>query len=343
VEKITAFVKKLLHSKIFYVFIVIVIAVIGVGFFVKTKNVKPSITAVVAVGNLKEELVLSGEINAQDKTNLFFPTSGKISWIGVKEGDNVKKYQTLATLDQASVMKSLQSSLLDYNKQRNAFDQLKDDKNVQKPQDAANNELKRILENNQYDLDKAVLSVELKDLAKKDSVITSPIEGLVTNIANYFPGNNIVAGVNLFEVINPNTIYFSALADQTEVVKLSEGQTCEITLDSFDGEKINGIIKHISFTPDVNESGTEYRIDIEVNKDNLNSKFRLGMSGDATFITDEKENTLYIPSKFVKSDDKGTYVLAGKKKEKKYIKTGLETDDNTEVTEGLNSGDIVYD
>lgn len=67
------------------------------------------------------------------------------------------------------------------------------------------------------------------------------------------------------------------------------------------------------------------------------------MSGDATFIIHEKENALYVPSKFIKSDEKGSYVLFGKNKEKRYIKTGLETDESIEITQGVNEGDIVYD
>ena len=47
-------------------------------------------------------------------------------------------------------------------------------------------------------------------------------------------------------------------------------------------------------------------------------------------------------TEIIKSDEKGSYVYVGKK-EKRYIKLGLEGDDFTEVTQGLNPGDIVYD
>ena len=57
--------------------------------------------------NLKESLTFSGEINANEKVTLRFQTSGRLSWVGVKEGDFVKKYQTIASLDQREVKKKL--------------------------------------------------------------------------------------------------------------------------------------------------------------------------------------------------------------------------------------------
>lgn len=338
--RLTAFIRLFLKKKKILA-ILLVIALIGIGFLVRNRNSSPQESTIVKSGNLKEELVLSGEISATEKTNLFFPVSGKISWIGVEEGDEISKNQSLATLDQSSVVKNLQSSLLDYSKERNNFEQTKEDNGNATPENAANLEIKRILENNQYDLDKAVLAVELKDIAKRDSVIVSPFKGIVASKSNYYVGNNIAFGTALFEIVNPDTVYFSVSADQTEVVSLDIGEECEISLDAFEGKKISGKIESISFTPDENESGTVYRVKVSVTGDI--PSFRIGMTGDATFIVREKENALYVSSKFIKSDENGSYVLVGENKEKRYIKTGLETEEDIEITEGINEGDVVYD
>ncbi len=339
-SRITAFINFFKNKKKLLA-ILIIIALVIVGIFIKNRNSKPQDSATVKSGNLKEELVLSGEINATEKTNLFFPVSGKINWIGVNEGDEISKNQTLASLDQSSVVKSLQSTLLDYSKQRNNFEQTKDDNGNGTPATAPNAEIKRILENNQYDLDKAVLAVELKDIAKRDSILTSPFKGIVASKSNYYVGNNITFGTTIFTILNPETIYFSVSADQTEVVSLNIGDDCEITLDAFEGKRIKGVIESISFVPDENESGTVYKVKVSVTGDI--PSFRIGMTGDATFIIKEKENALYLPSKFIKSDEKGSYILLGKKKEKKYVKTGLESDESVEIVEGVSKGDIVYD
>src|SRR3989304_237823 len=61
--------------------------------------------------NLREVLTLSGEINAEEKVSLKFQTSGRLAWVGVKEGDYVKKYQGIASLDQRDVKKTLEKKL----------------------------------------------------------------------------------------------------------------------------------------------------------------------------------------------------------------------------------------
>src|SRR3990167_4452714 len=73
--------------------------------------------------NLKESLTFSGEINANEKVTLRFQTSGRLSWVGVKEGDFVKKYQTLASLDQREVKNRLQKYLNTFVSQRLTFEQ----------------------------------------------------------------------------------------------------------------------------------------------------------------------------------------------------------------------------
>ena len=77
--------------------------------------------------NLREVLTLSGEINAEEKVSLKFQTSGRLAWVGVKEGDYVKKYQTLASLDQRDIKNRLQKYLNTFVSQRLTFDQTKDD------------------------------------------------------------------------------------------------------------------------------------------------------------------------------------------------------------------------
>src|SRR3990167_6653547 len=56
-------------------------------------------TAKVERGTVIEELVLSGEIDADEYAKLTFPTSGKIAWVGISEGDEVKRGQALTKLD----------------------------------------------------------------------------------------------------------------------------------------------------------------------------------------------------------------------------------------------------
>lgn len=341
-KKIVGFAKKRWY-------ILIVLFLVG-GFFVNkqmqaTAQAKKSSTYTVGRMTLKEDLSLSGTINAEEHVTLQFQTAGLLSWVGVKEGDYVKKYQGIAALDQRSVTKNLQKNLNDYAKSRNTYEQSKDDNSRvgDQPTHEQGDKMKRLLENAQYDLTSSVFTVELQDLAKQYSYLTTPIDGIVIRADAKYPGVNI--GItSTYEVVNPKTIFFSALADQTDVVKLQKDMKAAVQLDSYPEKKMDGTIYFISFIPKAGETGTVYEIKMALN-DNANEQnaYRLGMTGDATFTLQEKNNVITIPSTYIKTEGDKKYVWKSTKgkEEKKYIKTGLEVDGNSEILSGIDEGDVL--
>ena len=76
----------------------VIIVLLVAGFFGK-RQFFPSIDGYeiseVKRGTVKEELILSGSVSADEDAKLTFPTGGEISWVGVKEGDTVKKVKLL--------------------------------------------------------------------------------------------------------------------------------------------------------------------------------------------------------------------------------------------------------
>ncbi len=290
---------------------------------------------------LQETLSLSGKIAAEEKATLRFQTSGYLAWVGVKEGDRVKANQVIAGLDQQELQKTFQKYLNDYRNARWDFDQLS--QTTYKDQ-VITDTIKRTIDQSQFDLNNAVLDVEIKNLAIQFSNLWTPIDGIVTRVETPLPGVNIIPTQAEFEIVNPATIYFSALADQTDVVKLQEGMRGEIVLDSYPEKTIPGIIKRISFTPKPGESETVYEVKISAS-DSGTLNLRLDMGGDADFVTSDKKAVLAVPLKALKTsgDQRYVYVRKDGKKKKVNVAVGLETDSLAEITSGLTEGDLVYD
>ena len=293
--------------------------------------------------DVKEFLSISGQLEAEEKAILRFQTSGRLAWVGVKEGDYVKKYQLIASLDQRDLKNRLQKYLNTYVKQRLTFEQTKDDY-WQKQFDLSEvvrKKSERILEQNQYDLENTVLDVEYQNLIIENANIWTPIEGVVVRVDVPFSGLNITPAQAEFEIINPKTLYFSATADQTEVVSLKQGQKGKIIFDSFPNEEFDGEIYWIAFTPKKGESGTVYQIKIKF--DPKGYDFKLGMSGDVEFLIKEKKNVITVPQGYLKKDKKGDYVnlIKNGKVNKIYIKKGEEIDGKVIIQEGLKEGDFI--
>ncbi|VVA43722.1 conserved hypothetical protein [Candidatus Roizmanbacteria bacterium] len=322
----------------------IVLAVILILAFIFYKfNTKPKTTEKsykVKTTNLKEELSFSGQVNATEKVTLRFQTSGRLAWVGVKEGDYVKKYQGIASIDTRDVKKTLEKKLLAFSKTRWDFDQTKDDN-----KDVLTDKIKRVLEKSQFDLTSSILDVELQNLALEYSYLSSPIEGIVTRIEAPFAGVNIIPTQAEFEIINPKTIYFSATADQTEVIKLKTKDEGDLTLDAYPDLKNKVKIDYLGFIPKTGETGTVYEVRMKI-QDSINSEsLRYGMTGDTTFVLREKNNILAIPVSYLKGSKGNDYVYmkTNNKRNKIKVETGDEIDGMIEITLGLNANDTIYD
>ena len=76
--------------------------------------------------DISHQITLSGSIDAKDKAEVRFQTSGRLVWIGVKVGDRVKKWQSLASLDRQELRKQLEISLNNYKTQLSQFNDIQD-------------------------------------------------------------------------------------------------------------------------------------------------------------------------------------------------------------------------
>lgn len=324
--------------------LIIIAVIIAVGFliykftFSKTQDDKTK-AYTVKKQTLKDTLSFSGQIGADEKASLNFMTSGKLAWVGVKQGDYVKKYQALASLDQRELEKNLKKYLNTYITEKNSFEQNKDDyKNS-----VITDSIKRILDTSQQDLNNSVIDVEVKNLALEYVNIYSPIDGIVVT-ANYpLPGINISSSQTQFVIVNPSTLYFSAIADQTEVTKLRENQRGNIVFDAYPDNDINGTISSIAFTPKEGETSTVYEVKVKFDPNNI--QYRLGMTGDVTFDLRQVPNAISIPENYVKTEGNKKYILIDQRgnETKRYVELGETIDGNTIIKSGLKEGDIVYD
>lgn len=338
-------------KKRWYLIVVLVVVIIGGAYNKNTSSVKNAKEKVYHVKKqtIQDTLSLSGEIDATEDVILRFQNSGRLAAVGVKEGDVVKKYQWIASLDQRELEKNLKKYLNSYASTRWDFDQTKDDKNIKNIGGLTNDQrvaALRVLDKAQFDLNSAVLDVELREIALQYAHLYSPIEGIVVRVGSPYPGVNITPTQAEFEIVNPKTIYFSAEADQTDVVKLKNDMDGEISLDAYPESALKGVISSIAFIPKTGETGTVYGVKMSIGEDdNVNYKYRLGMTGDANFVLSERTGVVAVPTTFIKTENgkKVVTVLKNSNKIKQEITTGDTFDSSVEVTSGLMEGDTIYD
>lgn len=338
--KIKQFVSKVeravwLHKRISLAALLIIIIV---GFIIFPKTPKSVLTQVVTKSDVVKTVSVTGEITADKSINLSFQTGGTLSYLGVQKGDSVKAYQTIANLDQRTVQKNLEIALANYAEQRNTFDSTEQSYGDAKSQNATSDEMRRILEDNQYDLNKAVASVELQDLVRQQSILTTPIAGIVTRADAVTSGVNVTTAT-VFTVTDPSSLTFSMDVDESDIGNVKIGQDVNVSLDAFPNKTLKLKVKSIDFVSHITSSGgTAFTV-----KTNLpfNNAYRVGINGNADIITDSRKDVLNISLSSV-MDDNTVYL---KTNDGHFVKTkltlGLESDTVAEVKSGLSQGDIV--
>lgn len=318
------------------------LVVVAIVVFVWHPWIKPQgKSTVVSVGEVTEELVISGDVRAVEYAFLSFATNGELKSVSVKEGEGVKKGRLMASLDTGS----LQTAVITAN---NAW--LSADATAKRAEDDVKDhasdetyEQKETRVNAQTARDAAYFKWQQAVRDLMNAYLRAPFDGIVTQIAHPYAGVFVTATQPQIEVLNPETIFFSVTADQTEVKKIKEGQPVKIVLDSYTDENHDGVVSSIGMTPETGQTGIVYEVKINFNKLDLD-KFRIGMSGDASLVTAQKQNVLYVSPEFIFSDLKGKYVKLGTKdSDKRYITVGIEGTDKTEIIGDIKEGQLIYD
>ena len=293
--------------------------------------------------DLTEALTLSGKIDATEKSTMVFQTTGKLAFVKVKEGDEVKKGQVLAGLDTGDLAAAEKSAFYKY---------LAADVHAKYIEDTVKD----------HDKDESYLQRDSRVTAQTDrdikydawltaqralryATLYSPIKGVVYSASPTQPGEFITAS-NLveFDIVNPETTYFSATADQTEVSELTVGQTAKVTLDAFMDDPFEATVEKIAFTPKEDETGTVYEVRLAFT-DGKQLQPRLGMTGDVNFVLGEHPGAIAVPSRYLKTNngDKTALKLVSGKKRQVRVETGRVIEGQTIILSGLAEGETIYD
>lgn len=304
----------------------------------KTEIVQPTLAKVIKK-DLQVSFTLDGEVVAETYEPKL-TISGRVQSVLVKEGQSVKKGQWLLTLDQTEAQKNLEKALRDYSKERNDFDEATQ---VTYADTDLTDTLKRILEKNQWDLELSVMDVELKDLALKESRLLAPASGVVAKI-EVKPGD-VVSTQNqasLVTIAVPNSLSFEASAEEAEVLKIDEGQSVYVTLDTYPKERLTAELSFVAPIAERDSNGiVSYPVTAKLNPGT--TKILDGMEGTLTFVTKEVPDVLTIPNTAVYRESEKSYVdvMVGDKISRREIKTGFTNGKEVEVKSGLETGEQV--
>lgn len=278
--------------------------------------------------DLVAAVTASGQIEAKTKVDISADITGRITKIYVREGDRVKRGDLLLQIDPAQYqsvvaraeasLASMQATLL---QSRTNMDQAKRQRDRSVEIQRTNPELiaKEVVEqaHQQYDVslatyqqnqaavDQARASLqEAKDNLAKTRLF-APIDGRVVRLA-VEEGEVAVPGTFsretglLMTIADLSVILAKVAVDETDVIRLSPGDSARITIDAFPDTAFVGRVTKISNSAKLaaaSGGSTDRAVDfeVEITLSNPPADVRPDLSATARIVTDTRTQVLSIP------------------------------------------------
>jgi len=320
------------------------------------------VSAIVAgKDNIVSNVRAEGILKALNQVQIGSDVMGRIVKINVKEGDKIRKEDTLCIIDQSTYLARLRQAKASLTLAQSKF--AKAEKDLKRSRELFKN---NFISKEQYEKEKlsyemaraeADLSQEAYNEAKENynkTIITSPADGEVVQI-NKEEGEMAVMGTIstpgsvIMTIAERSKMFVKALVDETEVIKIEIGQPAVITIDALPDTTFKGSITRIGGIPEKTGYGTEEAINfpIEVEISGTHNKLYSGMSATCEITVDVKDSVLVIPypalgKKKIRGKEEDVVLLVkGGKVKVTSVKVGLTGERGVEVIEGVAVSDTV--
>jgi len=359
-------------------FLLIALAVVFVtfwfGFMQKTaespeeEKKVPVEVELVSAGSIEETIELTGWIKANQIVNVASKVAGRVESlsvlsnggdsIAVEEGVSVKKGQQLAIIDHdvylaqlaaaKAGVKAKEVELADAEREKKRIVALYDGGSAT---EQSKDKAITAAELAAASLSLAKANLELAQINLRESMIVSPIDGIVT-AKHIDEGNMIRSGDQIVTIADMRTVRVIVAATEKYGSEITVGMPAKIKVDAFAERTFDASVHSIHPALDAQT----HTIQVEIRLDNDELLLKPGMFARVTLITRRKDNVVVIPRDVVlggKIDRHYVYVVDSRESEgdnpakasaiahKRFVEIGIKQADRYEITNGLKTGETL--
>jgi membrane fusion protein (multidrug efflux system) len=252
-----------------------------------------------------------------------------VEWIGLREGQEVKKGDRLAKIDVSALKASLEHAKAAYKlahdlceRRRRLYDN-------------------KIIAQEELDQSETQLKLAAADLAQvkvrySHGFPESPITGIINHL--YLDvGEYAELGKPIAEIVNIDRIKINVRVPELDVRYVKKGQKTPIKIDAFADRTLLGTVEFVAFKADHATKTFLVRSVI----DNPGHDIRPGMIGRVAFVRRHIPDAIVAPL-FAIVDKGGERIVFVEKDgvaESRVISIGVIEKDRVQITSGLNVGD----
>ncbi|MDR1995557.1 efflux RND transporter periplasmic adaptor subunit [Azonexus sp.] len=331
----------------------------------------PVVLTEVAAGRVESTLTntRAGSIEACLRTKLSTIVGGRIDYLGVKEGDKVKKGQLLLKLwndDQqantalAEAQVAVAAKRVDEaciaaaNAEREAYRQaeLRERGFVSSSAEEAARteaEVRRATCNTAHaDVAQAEARYRATRVEQGRVTLVAPFDGIIAKIVGELgeystpspPGVMTPPAIELFD---DSCLYVTAPMDEVDAPKIAPGQAVRISLDALPGQHLAGKVRRVApYVLAVEKQARTVDVEVDFTDPPPPGKLLVGYSTDVEIILETRDNVLRIPTAAIREGGRVlVYDAASGTLVERTIRTGLSNWEYSEVLEGLIAGERI--
>ncbi|CCZ71060.1 efflux RND transporter periplasmic adaptor subunit [Bacteroides gallinaceum] len=357
-------------KKFMKIAVLVLIAIVFIGTFVflyqKSQPEKVSYQVLKAeTKDLVQTTVATGKIEPRDEVEIKPQISGIIAEVYKEAGQTVKEGEVIAKVKVIPELGTLNAAesrvrLAEMNGKQAEIDLERMEKLYQGKL-VSNEEYEKTLlaaKQAREELQAAKDNLEIvKEGITKNSasfsstLIRSTITGLILDVPIKV-GNSVIMsntfndGTTIATVADMSDLIFRGNVDETEVGRIREGIPVKITLGALQNMKFDAVLEYISPKSTENNGANQFEIKAAIDVPD-SVTIRSGYSANAEMELQHVDGALTVPESAVEfsGDSTFVYVLTDSVPDQKFkrqqIVTGISNGIDTEVKQGLKSGDKV--
>ncbi len=394
--------KKKLIWVIAIVLVLMIILIVGKkqGWFGDSGNFKEVEITKIELIDIVETVAATGKIQPEVEVRLSSEVSGEIIELPIKEGQQVEKGDLLvrinpdliqaalnqsqaglqnvkALLDQAEA--SLKNSKLNYDRKKQLFEKGVISKSEWDQTVTDYDMAQANVKSAYYNVQSAAANVKQTQDNLSRTTIYAPMSGTISKLAvelgERVVGTAQMAGTEIVRVANLNNMEVEVDVNETDIVKVSVGDSTVVEVDAYLKREFKGEVTEIANSAESAISAdqvTNFKVKVRIipesyadlteGKPDYYSPFRPGMTATVDIITNKKEQVIGVPisSIVIKTDTTGAkksrrkevttenterfecvFVKNGEEAKLKVVTTGIQDDTNIEILTGLREDDEV--
>jgi len=189
-------------------------------------------------------------------------------------------------------------------------------------------------------LKQAQVSLDQAKANIKKSQLIAPFDGVVADL-NIQVGQQSSASAQPVILVDLSRLEAQVNVGETDLPRVKVGQPVQVTFDALLGQTFTATVVEVAFVGTTTQGVVNYPVTVAL--DQPDSQIRPGMTANVTIVVEQRDNILLVPNRAVKTSGKQKIVTVIKDGQPTPVNVtlGMSNDTQSEVTSGLNEGDVV--